>query len=241
MPLAAASSQAIVEALQAAQAQPPSREKVRLLITLSSYAQMVLEPMDWAMAETYGRQAVEMAEGLDARVELSAALGSLADLYFLRALGRQRMQVVMRRLELSRAVGFSDMPERAMALIDAGQAHRLVGEFAEALPYLREAEKLVRQLRVFPLEKYVLDELSLSLMGLDRWDEILDLSEKLRDMQQRYSSEQIGMLCLVIAVMASVHSLRGELELGRSQRQQAQDIMTDFAGPPDGWMRGLRY
>jgi predicted ATPase len=241
MPLAAASSQAIVEALQAAQDQPPSREKVRLLITLSSYAQMVLEPMDWAMAETYGRQAVEMAEGLDARVELSAALGSLADLYFLRALGRQRMQVVMRRLELSRAVGFSDMPERTMALIDTGQALRMVGEFAQGLPYLREAEKLALQLRTVDLEKWALDEQTYCLMGLDRWDEILDLSEKLRDMQQRYASEQIGLSCTAIAVMASVHSLRGELELGRSQRQQAQDIMTDFAGPPEGWLRGLRY
>jgi len=50
------------------------------------------------------------------------------------------------------------------------------------------------------MEKYALDERTHCLFRLDRWDEILNLGEKMRDMQQRYPREQIGASCQTIAM-----------------------------------------
>jgi hypothetical protein len=79
------------------------------------------------------------------------------------------------------------------------------------------------------------------LLRLDRWDDTLDLDAKSRDMQQRHPRERIGASCYAIAAIASIHALRGELELARQQRKEADDIMTAIAGPSENWGRVSHY
>jgi tetratricopeptide (TPR) repeat protein len=239
--VAAASSASLDAALKAAESEPPSLEKVRLLTTLSTYAQYVRVPVDWDLAEQYARSALEMAEKLDTALALSTALGTLAELYFNRGLWRELVQVCLRRLALSRDAQFSDMHERVSALIDTGQALIRVGEYAQAIPFLLEGESLAGQMQDVLFEKYALNERTHCLFRLDRWDEILNLDEKLRDMQQRYPREQIGASCQTIAMIASIHAMRGDLDLAVIQRKEAQAIMTAISGSFDHWVRTEHY
>lgn len=233
--IAAASRAGLVAALKGAESEPPSLEIVRLLTTLSADAAYVRVPVDWDLGEQYARSALEMAEKLDAPLELSTALAAVAEMYYRRGLWREFVQVTQRRLEISRDPRFSDMQQRVSALIDTGQALMNVGEYAQAMPYILEGESLASQMQAVDLEKYALDQRTHSLFRLDRWDEILKLDEKLRDMQRRYPRERIGVSCYAIAVIASIHAMRGELDLARSQRQEAQAIMTAVTGPSENW------
>ena len=239
--VAAASSASLDAALKASVSEPPSLEKVRLLTTLSTNAQYVRVPVDWDLAEQYARSALEMAEKLDAALALSTALGTLAELYFNRGLWRELVQVCLQRLALSRDARFSDMHERVSALIDTGQALIRVGEYAQAIPFLLEGESLAGHMQDVLFEKYALNERTHCLFRLDRWDEILNLDEKLRDMQQRYPREQIGASCQTIARIASIHAMRGDLDLAVIQRKEAQAIMTAISGSFDHWVRTEHY
>ena len=133
------------------------------------------------------------------------------------------------------------MKAQAYALIDIGWALMWVSEFAQAIAHLLEGQSLAAQLQAVDLEKWAPEGRTYCLLGLDRWDEILNMDEKLRDMQQRYPREQIGPSCLGIAVMASIHAMRGELDLARRGRQEAQDIMTAVVGPFENWSRSQHY
>jgi tetratricopeptide (TPR) repeat protein len=212
-----------------------------LLTILSTHAQYVRVPVDWDLAEGYARRALEMAEKLDSALALSKALGTLNELYFNRGLWRDLVQVSLRRLALSRDARFSDLHERVSALIDTGQALVRVGEYAQAIPYLLEGESLAGQIQDVLYEKYALNERTHCLFRLDRWNEILSLGEKLRDMQQRYPREQIGPSCQTIAFIASIHAMRGEMDLAVIQRNEAQAIMTAVSGSFEHWVRTEHY
>jgi predicted ATPase/DNA-binding SARP family transcriptional activator len=239
--VAAASNADLVTALELVAGEPPSLEQARLLTTLSVHAAYAGAPADLDPAEHYARAAVEMAEKLGAPVEISTALGALADAYYFRGLLRERLEVSRRRLLISREPGFGDMRERIWALINAGHALKGVGEYAEALPHLLEAEGLAGHMQAVDLEKEALDLRIDALFWLDRWDEILGLDGKLREMQQRYPAEHIGVSCYQIAMIASIHGLRGEMELAISGREEANAIMTAHAGPSENWDRVQHY
>ena len=187
------------------------------------------------------RSALEMAEKLDSSLALSMAFATLTDLYFHRRLWRELVQVCLRRLELSRDPRFNNKQERLSALLDAGQALVRVGEYAQAISYLVEGESLAGQLQDALMERYALDERIHCLFRLDRWDEILILEEKMRGMQQRYTREQIGTSCRMIAFIASIHAMRGEMDLAVVQRQEAQSIMSAVSGSFEHWVRTEHY
>lgn len=233
--LAAVSRAAVVGALEAAGSELSSLERVRLLITLSSDAQLVRAPVDWDLAERYARDAVEMAEKLDSPVDLSVALGALADVYAWRARWRERVPIVLRRTAISSASGFRDARERVITLLDVGDTLLNVGEYAEALTYNLEGRRLAAQTQSVELEKWALFQRVQCLLGLDRWDEALDLDAKFRDMRQRYPLEHIGPSCTEIAVMASIHAMRGELDLARTLRGEADAMMKAIGGPVENW------
>ena len=239
--VAATSSASLDAALKASENEPPSLEKVRMLTILSTNAQYVRVPVDWDLAEGYARSALEMAEKLDAALALSTALGTLGELYFNRGLWRELVQVCLQRLALSRDARSNDLHERIPALIDTGQALICVGEYAQAIPFLLEGESLAGQMQDVLMEKYALNERTHCLFRLDRWDEILNLGEKLRDMQLRYPQEQIGASCQTIAFIASIHAMRGDLDLAVIQRREAQTIMTSISGSFDHWVRTEHY
>jgi len=225
------------QALKAAEVEPPSLERARLLTALALHVGTARSPRDTEAGEKYARAAVEVAEKLDAPTELSAALGALDYMCFLRARWRDRVEVSQQRLRVSRDPRLSDLREQAMALIDAGNALSNVGEYAEALPNLVEAERLAAEGQMVELEKEALTTWTDILFRLDRWDEVLQLDDRLRDMQRRYPLEKIGASCYSISVVASVHALRGEAELATRGREEAQAIMTSVSGPPENWSR----
>jgi len=239
--IATASIANIEAVIKDAESEPSSLEVVHLLTTLSAHAGYIRIPVDWDLAEKYGRTAVEIAQKLDAPVELSSALASLANVYYWRGLWREFVQVSQQRLVLSRDPRLGDMQERVLALIDVGQALTDVGEYSQAIPNLLEAESLASQMQSVDLEKAALDQRTHSLFRLDRWDEILYLHEKSRDMQQRYPTEQIGVSCYAIAVIASIHALRGEFDVAVTQREEACAIMTAAGGPSEHWGRTQHY
>jgi len=239
--IAAASSNQLEAALKAVENEPPSLEKVRLLTELSSYAGYIRIPVDLDLAERYGHAAVEMAEKLEATVELSKALGTLTNLYFWRGLWREHLQVSRRRLAISRESHFNDMQERILVLIECGASLERVGEYTEAISNLLEAESLAGQIQAVDLEFAALEERTRCLFRLDRWDEILNLEERSRDMQRRYPIEQLGVSCYRIAVNASIHAMRGEMDLAVTQRNESDAIMTAISGSSDQWGREQHY
>ncbi len=236
--VAAASRERLEAALKAAEGEPPSSEKVRLLAILSFYDLDLYVPERWDRAEQYARRALEMAEKVNANRALWTALEPFETLYFLRRQWRELLQVDLRMVELSRDVQFIGRREQAMALIDTGQALSNLGEYAQALPYILEGEGLSAQIEDIQLEKYALEERTSCLFSLDRWDELINLGEKLLDMKQRYPREHIGPSCQTIAFMASIHAMRGERELSATERNEAQNIMIAISGPFERWARG---
>jgi tetratricopeptide (TPR) repeat protein len=183
-----------------------------------------------------------MAEQLGVLAELSAALGALASVYGARGLWRERVQVSLRRLALSRDPRFGNLREQADILNQAGEALLRVGEYVQALPYLFEAEKFGEQIRVADVEWYSLGLQGECWFGLDRWDELLKVEEKWQALTQRYAHEQIGRLCFNLSLRAIVFALRGELKQCRVMREDVTNYMAALnGGPPEIWGRGALY
>src|SRR3970282_1960852 len=136
--------------------EPPHPESVRLLTTLASDKWATRVQQDWDASERYARAAVEMGEQLDAPVELSAALGALDTVYGARGLYRERVQLSQRRLALSRDSRFGDVREQVNLLCQTGNALSFVGDYAQALPYLLEAERLAHPIRHVSQQVYAL-------------------------------------------------------------------------------------
>jgi len=239
--IAAASSTSLEKALKSVETESPSLEKIRLLTELSMYAGYICNPVNLDLAEHYGRTAVEMAEKLEATVELSKALSTLANLYQSRGLPRESLRVDLRRLTISRDVHFNNIRERVIVLLDTGYSLIMVGDYAQANPILLEAESLAVQIQAVDLEFAALEERTRCLFRLDRWDEILNLEERSRDMQRRYPLEQIGVSCFRIAVNASIHAMRGEMDLAVIQRKESEAIMTEVAGSTEQWGKEQHY
>jgi hypothetical protein len=116
-----------------------------------------------------------------------------------------------------------------------------VGEYAEAFRCAQEGEVLAAKARLNDLEKWGLDQKIHALFWLDRWDEVLGLDEKLRDMNRRYPREQIGPSCYEIAMIARIHAFRGELDIAHDGRRNADAIMSATFGKHDAWLQFQHY
>jgi hypothetical protein len=79
------------------------------------------------------------------------------------------------------------------------------------------------------------------LYRLDRWDDLLALEAKWRDLERRYPRERVGETCFFVALSATVHALRGDLEQARAYRQESFDYMVSMSGQPDSWQRNQFY
>jgi tetratricopeptide (TPR) repeat protein len=229
--------------LKLAEGEPPHAEIVQLLLTLSREARLVPVPADWDTAERYARAALDMAETLDDPANLSAALGALASVYGGRGRFRERVQVALRRLELSSDPRFGDVYERANALLDTGKALVHIGEYTQAMDYLVEAESLAGQIQAVKRQVHALRYQAQYWYRLDRWGEVLETEEKRRGLEERYANflERSGPVCFHIALSASVHALHGDTEEALALRDESQAIMTAIDGPPEKWGRNNRY
>lgn len=222
---------------------PPHPETARLLTTISTEAWLTRLPADWDTAEYYARAAVTMAETMDAPVELSLALDNLAAVFGARGLLRERVDVSLRRLELSRDSRFSNPRERAKILQQTGFALVQVGEYMQAMPYLLEAEMLSRQVQALDQEFRALRWQEYCWVRLDQWDKVFEIDAKWRDLEARHSNfaERVGPTCFLIALAASIHALRGNLEQAQTLRNEALSTMIANDGPAEGWERDNRY
>jgi len=145
------------------------------------------------------------------------------------------------RLAICRQPEFSDLRETLEALRGLGTALMYVGEYAQALPYLAEAEGLATQVQAIDQIANVLTVQAQCLFRTDRWDEVLALEEKWRDLERRHTRERVGATCFLVALSASVHALRGDTDRANTYAQESYDFMVSISGKPEQWQRNQFY
>ncbi len=193
-----ASRASLEEALPLLETEAPHHETVRVLVALSTDAWRIQEPPDWEAAQRFAQRAVNMAEQLQSGssdhspVDLSQALGALANVLDGRSLLREHLQVAERRLALCQQHPFNDVRETIEALRSAGAARMYVGEYEQALPCLREAEELAVRAQVVEQQANALGLQAQCWFRLDRWDDVLATEEQWRDLERGYTRERVG-------------------------------------------------
>jgi hypothetical protein len=198
-------------------------------------------PPQWERAQKFARSAVDMAEDLGDPVVLSRALGALANVLDGQSLLREHLQVALRRLEVSREPRVDDPIERIDAVSGAGMALMYVGEYEQALPHLWEAEAFAAQAQSIGQQTAAIGLQTQCAFRLDRWDDVLALEEKWRDLERRYPRQRVGPTCFYVAMSGSVHALRGELDQSKAYGKESVDYMVSMSGAPEIWQRNQFY
>jgi tetratricopeptide (TPR) repeat protein len=229
------------EAIPSLEAQPAQSETVRVLVTLSTDYWRVEDPPDWEAAQRLAESAVAMARRLDSPLDHARALGALATVLDGRSLLREHLQVAEQRLALVEQAAIEEAGERLEALRGLGAALMYVGEYAQALSYLRQAEALAAQAQAIDQQANSLGLQAQCLFRLDRWDDVLALEDKWRDLERRYKRERVGETCFFVALSASVHALRGDLERADTYSQESLDYMVSMSGSSSQWQRNQFY
>ena len=219
----------------------PNAEVVRALATLSFEAWRNRMPPDWERAQRFAQAAVDMAEALAEPVVLSRALGALGNVLDGQSLLRDYLQVALRRLEVSSDARIDDPIERIDAVSGAGMALMYVGEYEQAIPHLQEAETLAIQAQSIGQQTAAIGLQSQCAFRLDRWDEVLALEEKWRELERRYPRQRVGPTCFDAALSGSVYALRGDLEKSRAYSKESVDYMISMSGSPEIWQRNQFY
>jgi tetratricopeptide (TPR) repeat protein len=187
-----ASRLALETSLRRLKTQPPHPETVRVLVVLSTDAWRIQEPPDWEAAQQFAQAAVAMAEQLDSPVDLSKALSAYATVLEGQSLLREHLAVAQRRLVICQEPKFGDIRETIDALRSVGAGLMYVGESAQAIPYLQEAENRAAQVQVIDQQANAVGLQVQCLYRLDRWEEVLDLEDRWRDLERRYSRIRVG-------------------------------------------------
>jgi DNA-binding SARP family transcriptional activator len=222
--------------------EPPHTEKVRLLAALSRDAWYMRSQIDWTAAEDYATRALDIAEELDQPVEVSVALEALAEIYGLKGMLRERVELCQRRLELSFDPRFTNLKERVNIYLQTGMAFYDVGEYLLALEHLREAESLGRHIWDIPKQADALVRQGQCLFRLDRWDDFLAIETQIRDLESRFTFKRMGVLtCFYYAIQSAVCTWRGNIGLGEQLKAEAHEVMLSIAGSEQNWARNQHY
>jgi len=221
--------------------EPAHLETVRALVVLSMDAWRIQEPSDWEAAERFAQAAVTMAEKLDSPVDLSRALGALASVLDGRSRLREHLKIVEQRLMICSDPRFEDVREKVEALRSVGAARMYVGEYSQALTYLTQAEELARTVQATDQIANALGIQAQCLFRSDRWDEVLAIEEKWRDLERQHPRERVGETCFFVALSASVHALRGDRDRAKSYAEESYDYMLSMSGQPEHWQRNQFY
>jgi len=214
---------------------------VNALATLSFEALRSQDPPNWEEAESYARAAVAMAEQLGSAPTLSRALGALGNVLDGRSLLREHLEIAMRRLTLSAAASPEHSSEAIDATREAGMALMYVGEYEKALPHLREAEQRAHEARLIGVTTAAIGLQAQCAFRLDRFDEVLALEEKWRDLERHYPRQRVGPTCFYGALSGSVHALRGDSEQARAHARESVAYMELTSGKPEAWQRNQFY
>lgn len=228
-------------ALREAAEDLPHVEKVQALVALSADAWRIQEPPDWERAEQFAHSAVDLAERLDSPVDLCQALGALANVLDGRSRLREHLRVAEQRVEICQDPTFDDPREHLDAMRGIGAALMYVGEYAQALPHLEQAEALASEMQAVDQMAHAVGLQAQCLFRMDRWDEVLALESKWRDLERRYSRERVGETCFFMALTGSVHALRGETGRSDAYAKEAYDYMVAMSGEPAQWQRNQFY
>ena len=227
--------------LPSIEAEAPHAETARLFQQLAVDALIYRFPADEAKALQYAQAAVNIAEQLNAPVELSSAATTLANVYGAFGLLRERVEAALRALDLSADPRFNDVSARVQILTGAGKALIDIGEYARAAPYLQEAETLAESIRAVHEQNKALSLLHQCWFRLDRWVEMFEVEDRRRAIQQTYPLQRVGAPCFAIGLSAAVHALRGEFEEAKRLHEESFGIMSGVSGPPENWKRSHRY
>jgi tetratricopeptide (TPR) repeat protein len=229
------------ETLSNAAEELPHLETVRAFVALSTDAWRIQEPPDWEAAEQFAKSAVDMAQQLDKPVDLSQAYGALANVLDGRSRLRDHLQVAEQRLAICRDPAFDDVREQMEALRGMGAALMYVGEYSQALPYLEEAEALASQVMAADQMANAVGLQAQCMFRMDRWDDVLALENNWRELEGRFSREQVGETCFFVALSGSVFALRGDPDHSNSYAKEAFDYMVSMSGEPEHWQRNQFY
>jgi class 3 adenylate cyclase/tetratricopeptide (TPR) repeat protein len=223
--------------------QPSQIETIRFLTELSNEAWLHRVPQDWDSAEKYARRAVELAEQLGTPIEISDALNALSNTYGARGLFRERIDLELRRLDLSRDLRFTDTNKHIHILNAAGAVLVYVGEYARAMPHLLEAERLASQTRDMDQLLSVLRVQSHCLYLTDQWDELTKIEAKWRALEKQYPKffKLVWASCFQVALNASVHARRGDMDQAEILREEARNLMIGLDGTEERFGRDNYY
>jgi class 3 adenylate cyclase/tetratricopeptide (TPR) repeat protein len=207
----------------------PHLESVRLLAIAYFCVKDWPEPVaHLPTPHQFALAAVEMAEQLDAPVELSAARKALGDYHLRLGHYRQYLHIQLGRQQLSRNERFDDLREKLNILNETALALKMVGDYAQAIPLLLEAEELGEQIQDLYGHTQALWLQAESWVRMDRWDEVLFAFEKIQVLQQRYPLERLGPICWLLAFSASVYALRGDEEMSARLADESYAVMREF-------------
>jgi tetratricopeptide (TPR) repeat protein len=98
----------------------------------------------------------------------------------------------MRRLEIVQDASLADPREQIDSLRGAGLALMYVGEYQQAQSYLEEAEEHATRIRATDQIANTLGIQAQSMFRADRWDEVLAIEEKWRDLEMHNARERVG-------------------------------------------------
>jgi ATP/maltotriose-dependent transcriptional regulator MalT len=182
-----------------------------------------------------------MAEPLGGWVDQSQSLGALATVLDGRGRLREHLRVAEQRLDICRGTQSDDARERLEALRGLGSARMYVGEYEPALLALQEAEALALQTQTVDQQVSALMLQSQCYFRLDRWDDVLSVEAKWRDLEQRFARARVGETCFAVALSASVHALRGNRTKANSYAEESYEYMVYISGTPDQWQRNQFY
>jgi tetratricopeptide (TPR) repeat protein len=227
------------------EADPPQVDSARALTALAYDAWKFLGPPNWApdweRAEHYALAATRLADKLEAPQARAAALDALANAHYGHGRLREHLQTTLQRLVVTRQPGLDNLREQVDTLGGVGNALVHVGEYTQAMPYILEEESLSHHIRAVDRHIHALSLQSQCWFRLDHWEDLFQIDDKRRDLEEQYSLERVGATCFEIGLSAATHALRGELEQAQQLRQQAYGIMTSVNGNPKTWPRNAHY
>lgn len=198
-------------------------------------------PPDWERAQQFAQSAVYIAEQLAEPVVLSRALGALCNVLDGQSLLREHLQVALRRLESASDPRVDDPIERIDALNATGMALMYVGEYEQAIAYLQEAEALALNAQLIGQQTAAIGLQSQCAFRLDRWDEVITLEDKWRELERRYPRQRVGPTCFSAALSGSVYALRGDSDKSKAYSKESVDYMVSMSGSPEMWQRNQFY
>ena len=234
------SRQSLEAGLKLLEGEPPYPETVRLLTVLSTAAWRMQSPPDWGTALRHAQASVSMAELLELPEDLTAALGVLSSAYFAHGQLRLSLETALRRLDIARRPGFSDVRELLDSLRGAGSALMYVGDYDEAIPLLLEAERLAARIQAVDQEFSSLALLTQCWFRLDRWEDLLAREDQWEEMGRKVPQERTGPLCFPLALRAVVHARRGDSAGAEALRDRSMQIMVNTWGRSN-WLRNAHY